>query len=93
VRETTDGAVRSQRAFDLAVARERDAIKLHERAAELHDATAQLLLEAALGEPDQVRSDAMRRRAAAERGFALTARGRARTVRERLAAEGISDTG
>jgi DNA transposition AAA+ family ATPase len=91
VREPGDGGCeRHQRAFDRAVAREREAIGAHDRAAAFHDATADVLAQAALGEPDAVRSAVMARRAANERRLADTARERARTARARLAAEGVT---
>jgi hypothetical protein len=83
------GGERSRRAFDRAVARERDAIALHERAAVLHDATAGVLEKAAFGAPDGVRSENFLRRAGTERRLAVTARARACTVRARLTAEGV----
>jgi hypothetical protein len=90
VRDLDEGAERQQRAFDRAVAREWEAIAAHERAAVFHDATGDGLDEAALDEPDTVRSAGMTRRAANERLLADTARERARTARARLAAEGVA---
>jgi hypothetical protein len=90
VREPDERAERRQRAFDRAVAREREAIGAHERAATFHDATADVLGRAALSEPDAVRSAGMARRAANERRLADTARERAQTARARLAAEGVA---
>ena len=89
VREIADGAERSRRAFDRAVRRERDAIGVHEHAAVLHDQSAELLEQAAATELDPVRSKNFRRGAEMERRLALKARERARTVRARLAAEGV----
>lgn len=79
--EPSEAAERQQRAFDRAVARERDAF---------HEATADVLAHAALGEMDATRSAGMTRRATNERRLAATALVRARTARARLAAEGVA---
>lgn len=88
-REPSDTVEREQRAFDRAVARERDAIGAHERAAAFHEATSDVLAPAALGETDATRSAGMTRRATNERRLAATALVRARTSRVRLAAEDV----
>ena len=72
------------------MAREWEAIEVHERAAQMHEATVDLLAQASLSELDAVRSAGMARRAADERRLAATARNRAETARARLAAEGIA---
>ena len=73
--------------------REREAITLHERAAALHDATADRLDEEALAATGPVDADALGERAAAERHLAGLARARADGVRARLSAEGVDDLG
>ncbi|MGY1634364.1 hypothetical protein ACI784_21915 [Geodermatophilus sp. SYSU D01186] len=83
------GAERSRRAFDRAVARERDAIALHERAAVLHEGVADVLERAAARQASGARTGVLRERAEAERRLAGTARERARTVRARLTGEGV----
>ncbi|WP_146220412.1 hypothetical protein [Geodermatophilus normandii] len=90
MRDLNEAAERQQRVFDRAVAREREAIAAHERAATFHDATGEVLAQAALGELNPERSAGMARRAANERRLADTARERARTARARLAAEGVT---
>ena len=67
-----------------------EAMEAHERAAQRHEATVDLLAQASLSELDAVRSAGMARRAADERRLAATARNRAETARARLAAEGIA---
>jgi hypothetical protein len=86
---TTDGAERNRRAFDRAVRRERDAFGVHERAAVLHDQSAEVLEQAAVTELDPERSENFRRRAMNERRLALKARQRSETVRARLTGEGV----
>lgn len=82
------GEDRARRAFVRAVARERDAIELHDRAADLHEALAARLEEAAGAESDPP-GVGLRQRAAVERALAADARRRAAGVRHRLRAEGV----
>jgi hypothetical protein len=79
---------RAQHAFEHAVAHEREAIVAHEAAAARHDNIADQQEQAALSAPDELR-DRMADLAARERGRAVTARGRAAAVRERLRNEGV----
>ncbi|RBY95835.1 hypothetical protein DQ237_11850 [Blastococcus sp. TF02-8] len=89
----TDRSARGEQAFERAVRRERDAITLHERAAALHDATADRLDEESLAAIDATDAEGLRERAAAERHLAGLARARAAGVRARLTAEGVDDVG
>jgi hypothetical protein len=89
----TDGAQRSQMAFERAVRRERAAIVLHEQAATMHEANASRLDAALLTAADVRHGESLRARAVAERGLADVARARAASVRARLTAEGVLDVG
>jgi hypothetical protein len=79
---------RARHAFEHAVEHEREAIVAHEAAAVRHDNIADQQEQAALSAPDELR-DRMADLAARERGRAVTARGRADAVRERLRSEGV----
>jgi hypothetical protein len=89
----TEDAERIQYAFDRAVRRERQAIVLHERAATMHEATANRLDAAVRTAVDLLYGESLRERAVAERALAGVARARAAAVRARLTAEGVVDVG
>ena len=81
--------MRRPNTFERAVARERQAIHTHERAAVAEDASAALMEEQAHYETDPTRRDELTRRARADRDRADRARGRAVKARKRRADEGV----
>jgi len=84
-----DAAARARKAFVHAVARERQALVTHERAALMHEESAARLEQAALDASDPRRVDHFIVRAQAERQRAIAARERAGEARRRLRAEGV----
>lgn len=76
--------------FRRAVAREHEAIGVHEHAADMHDAVAERLEACAEGESDPGLSARRREDAAVERARAAAARARAAAARRRLREEGQS---
>jgi hypothetical protein len=86
-----DSRQRAKHAFDLAVAREREAIAVHESAAQKHEDTAVRFEALAEATTDRFRRHSFNRQAATERLRAAAARSRADESRRRLWDDGVTD--
>lgn len=87
------GRIRARSALERAVAREREAIKLHESAAEQLETMAANLERHALRDTDDLLQNDAIEAAAHARDRARAARDRAAAARERLRAEGFDPEG